>query len=104
MPALKVDPGTAASALTIATCEVAELHSFFEYRHLPAHLQAVSKRYSQLAHELCYDFEPSFALVDALRALLVSKDAAVRARQLEWERRPRSVVRDPPEEPDEPTV
>lgn len=54
---------------------------YFAYDHLPARLQEVSRPFHDLAHKLC---EPGFvADVDerrvALRKLLESKDAAVRA-------------------------
>lgn len=59
---------------------------FFEYAHLPAHLQAVSKPFHALSHSIC-EGDNSFAALPrnpersvALRKLLEAKDAAVRAR------------------------
>lgn len=57
---------------------------FFEYKHLPAHLQGVSMRFYTLAHSLCEDLS-GYGLprnperTVALRKLLEAKDAAVRA-------------------------
>ncbi len=64
------------------------LLQFFVYEHLPKHLQAVSKPFSELAHKLCQDSEafPDCAKLPenpertmALRKLLEAKDCAVRA-------------------------
>lgn len=60
---------------------VAHVLQFFEYTHLPTHLQAVSRPYCDLAHAMAIG---DAALPDnpektvALRKLLESKDAAVR--------------------------
>jgi hypothetical protein len=51
---------------------------FFRYDHLPEHLQAVSRPFSELAHEVAQRTENQETTV-ALRKLLESKDAAVRA-------------------------
>lgn len=55
---------------------------FFAYTHLPAHLQAVSKPFCEQAHamvegETALPRNPERTV--ALRKLLESKDAAVRA-------------------------
>lgn len=64
---------------------------FFAYKHLPPHLQAVSKPFCELAEAIVGDPEPpagtavQFPLprnperTVALRKLLEAKDAAVRA-------------------------
>ena len=53
---------------------------FFEYTHLPTHLQAVSQPFGTLA-ELIHTMLPDNAERGAaLRKLLEAKDAAVRAR------------------------
>ena len=52
----------------------------FTYDHLPEHLQAVSKPFCDLAHQLDQDIAPSAELSTALRKLLEGKDAAVRAK------------------------
>lgn len=54
------------------------IEQFFAYAHLPEHLQAVSKPFSDLATEvLKLPRNPERTV--ALRKLLESKDAAVRA-------------------------
>lgn len=52
---------------------------FFSYEHLPAHLQAVSKPFSDLAHTVVATTPRNAERSVALRKLLESKDAAVRA-------------------------
>ncbi|MFE9920476.1 hypothetical protein ACFYQA_02485 [Streptomyces sp. NPDC005774] len=52
---------------------------YFEFTHLPPHLQAVSMPFSELAHRLNTMLPPGPELSVALRKLLESKDAAVRA-------------------------
>ena len=51
---------------------------FFEYAHLPAHLQEISKPFCELATEVANRAENAETTV-ALRKLLEAKDAAVRA-------------------------
>lgn len=52
----------------------------FEYRHLVnGDLQAVSKLFADVAHELAHRLPDSAELSVALRKLLEGKDAAVRA-------------------------
>ena len=53
---------------------------WFEYGHLPEHLQQVSRTFSDLAHYLCESIEPGPERTVALRKLLEAKDAAVRAK------------------------
>ncbi len=52
---------------------------WFAYEHLPKHLQRVSEPYSRLAHEMVHEVNPGPERTVALRKLLESKDAAVRA-------------------------
>ena len=52
---------------------------FFEYAHLPSHLQAVSKPFSEMAQNICKDLQSGPERSVALRKLLESKDAAVRS-------------------------
>lgn len=61
--------------------QVAEepLLRYFEYQHLPAHLQSVSKQFHDLAHWLTFGYPRTPERTVALRKLLESKDAAVRA-------------------------
>lgn len=53
---------------------------WFEYGHLPEHLQVVSKPFSDLAEELVTQVMPGPERTVALRKLLEAKDAAVRAK------------------------
>lgn len=52
---------------------------FFEYSHLPLHLQKTSKAFHDLAWDLFNSLPPSAETTTALRKLLEGKDAAVRA-------------------------
>jgi hypothetical protein len=52
---------------------------YFEYRHLPSNLQEVSQPFCALAHQLVHTLERNPERGVALRKLLESKDAAVRA-------------------------
>lgn len=52
---------------------------FFHYKHLPAPLAAVSQQFCQLALFIVTNTEQSAERTVALRKLLESKDAAVRA-------------------------
>jgi hypothetical protein len=53
---------------------------YFEYSHLPSHLQQVSSLFWWMANHLCCSIDPGPERTVALRKLLESKDAAVRAR------------------------
>jgi hypothetical protein len=53
---------------------------WFEFSHLPPHLQEVSARFSALASEMVGWIEPGPERTVALRKLLEAKDAAVRAK------------------------
>ena len=52
---------------------------FFEYSHLPPHLQEVSKLFYALVKELIFHLESGPERTVAFRKLLEAKDAAVRA-------------------------
>lgn len=52
---------------------------WFDYAHLPEHLQAISANFANLARSLCARLPRSPERTVALRKLLESKDAAVRA-------------------------
>lgn len=52
---------------------------WFEYAHLPIHLQGVSMLFYNLAAALCVNVEPGPERTVAFRKLLEAKDAAVRA-------------------------
>lgn len=53
--------------------------AWFEFAHLPPHLQVVSVKFYELACSLCAIVEPGPERTVALRKLLEAKDAAVRA-------------------------
>lgn len=52
---------------------------FFQYAHLPEHLQATSKPFCDLAHLIVETFPRNPERTVALRKLLEAKDAGVRA-------------------------
>ncbi|MCM8554000.1 hypothetical protein [Streptomyces sp. STCH 565 A] len=52
---------------------------YFKFGHLPDHLKAVSAPFADLANQLVETLPPGPELSVALRKLLESKDAAVRA-------------------------
>jgi len=53
---------------------------YFAYSHLPEHLKIVSVRFYDLEVAVCELIEPGAERKMALRKLLESKDAAVRAK------------------------
>ena len=57
---------------------IAAVLQFFQYAHLPEHLQAVSKPFCELAERVA-DGPGNAETTVALRKLLEAKDAAVRA-------------------------
>ena len=59
---------------------VKNLLQFFEYDHLPEHLQVVSKPISIIAHELAGLLPHNAELIAGLRKLLEAKDCLVRAK------------------------
>jgi hypothetical protein len=56
----------------------ASLLRFFEYGHLPEHLQAVSRPFAELAEDMASRLEGAEVTV-GLRKLLEAKDCMVRA-------------------------
>ena len=58
---------------------VTAILKFFEYGHLPPYLQEVSRDYHTLAHTVADRGDDNAEKTVALRKLLESKDAAVRA-------------------------
>ena len=54
------------------------LLQFFEYKHLPPHLQEVSKPFCELANNIVLSFPRNPERTVALRKLLEAKDCAVR--------------------------
>lgn len=55
------------------------LIQFFQFAHLPPHLQAVSKPFGELAMHIEATLPPNAEKTTALRKLLEAKDCAVRA-------------------------
>lgn len=53
---------------------------WFEYKHLPEHLQIVSEQFYLLAINIINTLDPGPERTVALRKLLEAKDAAVRAK------------------------
>lgn len=58
--------------------EIEEMWKFFDWNHLPSHLQNVSKPFGELAKTIAMSSNNNETVV-ALRKLLEAKDAAVRA-------------------------
>lgn len=58
---------------------VDHIMQFFRYEHLPLHLQTVSKPFCVLAEHVASSIPRNPERTVALRKLLESKDAAVRA-------------------------
>jgi len=52
---------------------------WFAWAHLPAHLQAVSRPFGELAETVCATIQAGPERTVALRKLLEAKDCAVRA-------------------------
>lgn len=57
-----------------------QLLQFFEYAHLPPHLQEHSRPFAELARRLTHTLPSNPELTAALRKLLEAKDCTVRAR------------------------
>ena len=55
------------------------LLQFFEYKHLPEHLQVISKPFGELANHIVETLPRNPERTVALRKLLEAKDCAVRA-------------------------
>lgn len=55
------------------------IEQFFEYEHLPQHLQVISKPFCDLAKAVAATVPRNPERTVALRKLLEAKDAAVRA-------------------------
>jgi len=60
--------------------EPEHIMQFFAYDHLPQHLQDVSKPFGELAQQIVATLPPNPERQVAVRKLLESKDAAVRAK------------------------
>lgn len=55
-----------------------EIMKYFEYSHLPEHLQVISKPFAKLAG-MAFDLPDNAERATMLRKLLEAKDCAVRA-------------------------
>jgi hypothetical protein len=66
--------------LSVAEAPVEQILQFFAYDHLPAHLVAISRPFAQLALDIIENLPRNPERTVALRKLLESKDAAVRAK------------------------
>lgn len=60
--------------------DMEHIEQFFAYAHLPVSLQEVSKPFCELAQEIIKNLPRNPERTVALRKLLESKDAAVRAK------------------------
>ena len=58
---------------------IAHLLQYFRYDHLPERLQAISKPFHDMAHELAQTISQNPELTVGLRKLLEAKDCVVRA-------------------------
>ena len=56
------------------------LMQFFEYSHLPPHLQIISERFRALAVWIIRELPDNAEKTTALRKLLEARDSAVRAK------------------------
>lgn len=59
--------------------EYLPIMQFFGYKHLPEHLQAISRPFAGLAEHLCLTLPYNDEFRKALDKLLEAKDCAVRA-------------------------
>lgn len=59
--------------------DVDPILQYFEYQHLPLHLQAISKPFCLLAKEMVIEIPRNPERTVMLRKLLEAKDCAVRA-------------------------
>ena len=57
-----------------------KMMKWFEYQHLPNHLQQISVQFHDLANAIVNNLEGGPERTVALRKLLEAKDAAVRAK------------------------
>lgn len=58
---------------------IEQVLSYFQYEHLPPHLQEISKEFCDLAQAVANRYPDNRETTIALRKLLEAKDAAVRA-------------------------
>jgi hypothetical protein len=65
--------------ITVEMIEQDPILRYFSYSHLPEHLAAVSRPFYNMAHSIATTIPRNPERTIALRKLLESKDAAVRA-------------------------
>ncbi len=53
---------------------------FFEYKHLPEHLQDISRPFGEMAQNICHTLPSNPERTAGLRKLLEAKDCIVRAK------------------------
>jgi hypothetical protein len=70
----------AAERVTKQPLEADPMLQWFEYEHLPPHLQLVSAPYCILAHRIVQNLPRNAERTVSLRKLLEAKDAGVRAK------------------------
>lgn len=73
-------PVRALDEVKIMHPSTAHLMQFFQYAHLPEHLQAVSKPAALLAEKMVEELPQNPELTAGLRKLLEAKDCFVRAK------------------------
>lgn len=56
-----------------------DILKFFEWGHLPSHLQVVSRPFAHLAHDMAANLPAGAELSAGLRKLLEAKDCMVRS-------------------------
>lgn len=61
------------------TRRVPPILQFFDYEHLPPHLQEISKPFGDLARQMAFKLPDNAENSTMLRKLLEAKDCAVRA-------------------------
>ena len=77
---LNFTPSKAVLILPTRKKTIMNLIQFFEYEHLPAHLQEISKPFGDLAKQMVSLLPMNPETTVMLRKLLESKDCAVRAK------------------------
>lgn len=59
--------------------EIPDILKYFDYNHLPPHLQEISKPFHELAWKMYENLDMGAELAAGLRKLLEAKDCIVRA-------------------------
>mgnify|MGYP003436487057 FL=1 len=61
------------------TDQISSILQYFTYKHLPEHLQEISKHFSEVAYLMVDKLPVNRETIKSLDKLLEAKDAAVRA-------------------------